>query len=104
MDFIDTLLRSSPADMDQMLVGAIAGGVVLLALAMTALLRKLVITALALVIVHQIVLHGLGGLVALAHGAIHAARTYEPMVKGLFLGKVFAGLWWHLRKGTTGHG
>ena len=102
IDAIDVLLHSSPAETDQIVIGVVAGVIILATLATTVVLRRLFVAALVIAIVVQVFVNGFGGLAVTADSLLHVAHAHESFVKGLLAGKMLAGFWWRLLSGSGG--
>jgi len=101
MDTIDALIFSSPAQAEHMVIGVVAGAIIMTALVSVSMLRQLALIVVAVAVVAEVILHGLNGLVSTADAIVHDARAHETMVKGLLAGKLLAGLWLRLQYGSA---
>lgn len=96
MEIIGVLLHSSPAEVQELVCGLIAGAIILSALAMSRNLLKLLLVTGAVVLLYILVMQGPGGVEQLGRHVMSSARRYELFVKGLIAGKVFIGTTWQL--------
>jgi len=102
MDFVGSLLHSSPADVRQMLTGILTGGVLFAALALSPMLRRAVVIAAALALIFQLWADGPHGIETAANSLLAIGRKYELFVKGILAGKLAAAALWKRQPAGSG--
>ena len=97
MESILGLIQASPADTEQAMIGILTGALVITALAMSPVSRRLISIGSACFIAFIVLTRGLDGLSDVAQAIVADARAHEWLVKGLVVGKVFSGFLWSLK-------
>lgn len=92
---LDSLVNASPADMKVLAVGAMCGGLIFSAFAISHTFRKLIFVGVATFILWKLFAAGPQGVLRISSHLLQISQEHLVFLKGLIAGKVASGVIWH---------